>query len=215
MKNTKFFLLILGILTLKTFATASKELNLKGFLHLNNLNLEHYLKTKKYMLALFYNSDEVNDEVLKKVEMIRFTLDKSKGKVNLTIADVDMKEDLKIAKRFNVFNPGTIAYLANEKAVLFKSKTDELDYEGESLDIEEAKKELKVWLLKRVIQPSEPFIELDQIEEFRKSHDRTITYAGLKNKYYAIFRYVASSFDDIHFAHSFSHPVIFYNIFRL
>lgn len=197
----------LQILTaLISFAISSSQIGLESFLNLNKMNLDHYLNNNKYMLAIFVDSLESSKDLQRKIEMMKFTKEKSDKKVNLVLAYVDIKEDLKIAKRFNVFKSGTIVYLANQRGVIFSPK----DKSGLPVGIEEAKKELKVWLLTRIIKPSEPFTELEKIEEFRKTHDKTVTYAGLKNKYYAIFRYVASSYPDIHFAHSFSPPVNFF-----
>lgn len=55
--------------------------------------------------------------------------------------------------------------------------------------------------------PSNPYNHYDQYEKMQEKHDLVVNFAGLKNKFYEMFRYVASTYHDLYFMHTFSAPV--------
>lgn len=55
--------------------------------------------------------------------------------------------------------------------------------------------------------PSSPYNSHDQYEKMQEKHDLVVNFAGLKNKFYEMYRYVASTYNDLHFMHTFSAPV--------
>lgn len=67
--------------------------------------------------------------------------------------------------------------------------------------------DVAAWLKKRIILPSHGYSTYDQYEKMQEKHDLVVSFRGQKNKYYEMFRYVASTYHDLHFAHTFSAPV--------
>ena len=165
----------------------------QGLTEMSNINIEPLFNNNKYMLAYFTNTLDCNQICEEKIEIIKEAAKQIKDKVEFQLVFINTKDSKRVTKSLRVVDIPSIAYLANSKAVIYSGDVDV--------------KQLVTWLKKRIIQPSQPFSTNDESEKLRNQHDRMVQYAGLRNKYYQIYRYVASSYEDLLFAHSFSAPV--------
>ena len=181
-----FLLLISTVLSANYFEN-------EGLSEMSNINIEPLFNSQKHILAYFTNTLECDELCQERIRLIKDAAEQIKDKVEFELVFINVKESKRVTKTLRVVDIPSIAYLANSKAVIYNGDVDV--------------KELLVWLKKRIILPSEPFSSNDDSDKLKTKHNRVVQYAGLRNKYYQIYRYVASSYDDLAFAHSFSAPV--------
>lgn len=166
-----------------------------GVMQITNLNHDHHFAEHKYILA--YVDDF--SKGCPKCEQARLIMeDVAKtipARFEIKLAFINRKTDSALLKKLKLFENKRFAYLANRRAVPFRD------------NIWKAKS-VASWLKKRIIKPSISFMYDVDFEGHEKSHPRIVTYVGKRNKYYNIFRYVISSYEDIQFLHSFSTPVL-------
>ncbi len=163
---------------------------------MNKLNSAALFKTYPYMVALV--TEDMDCSTSQCQEAIELLLKSSKEisyKFPLQPVWINSKDNKLLAKKLRVVETECLVYLANNKAVVY--------YEDWEL------KSLNIWIKKRMILPSIAYSKHDQLESMNGEHDLVVSYGGLKNQYYKMFRYIASSYTDLTFAHSFSAPVSF------
>lgn len=164
-----------------------------GITEMNNLNSEPLFNTNKFMLGYFSDGSECDEDCLHNLNIMVEARVNISDRENITLVWVNTKENRRVAKNLRIADIPSIAYLANNKAVVYQG-----DYESEDLNL---------WLRKRIILPSEPFSSHDELDALKLDKNRVVVYAGARSKYYQRFRYVASSYSELSFAHSFSAPV--------
>lgn len=165
-----------------------------GFIEMNKINMEPLYEENKYMLGYFSQNESCDEDCKEALELIKQAREAVKDRIpEMTLVYINSKENKKLVRELRVVDIPSIAYLANRRAVLYND-----DYDAESFAI---------WLRKRIILPSEGFSNTDNIDGMKNAWNLVVTYAGKRNRYYEMFRYVASSYSDLHFGHSFSAPV--------
>lgn len=169
--------------------------SLTGLSQISNLNEDYFFAEHKYVLAYIDNTSGKCKKCDKARKLLEEVVQKVPARFGLKIAFINKKTDSALLKNLKIFETPCFAYLANRRAVPYRD------------DIWNSAA-ISKWLKKRIIKPSYPFEYETDFEGHERSHPRVVTYAGKRNKYYNIFRYVASSYEDIHFLHSFSPPVL-------
>lgn len=165
-----------------------------GFIEMNKLNSEALFKTHEYMLGLVTEDKDCQTEDCKEgMELILKTAAEVQKKIKIQPVWINSKDNKLLVKKLRIVELESIVYLANGRAVVYQD-----DWEL---------KELAVWLKKRTILPSEGFSKHDELDPMKSEHDLVVMYGGIRNQYYKMFRYIASTYNDLHFAHSFSAPV--------
>lgn len=167
----------------------------EGVMQISNLNYDHYFAEHKYILAYIDDFSKDCKKCTKARQIIEEVAKDVPARFGLKIAYINRKTDSALLKKLKLFDNRRFAYLANSRAVPFRDNTW-------------SSKAISRWLKHRIIKPSIAFMYDVDFEGHEKSHPRIVTYAGKRNKYYNIYRYAASSYEDIHFLHSFSPPVL-------
>ena len=168
---------------------------LEGLSQITNLNQDHYFAEHKYILAYVDDMSKGCKKCAKAREIMMDVVPKVPQRFEIKLAFINKKTDSALLKKLKIFESRVFVYLANNRAVPFRENTW-------------TSKAVARWLKTRIIKPSQPFEYETEFENLEKNHPRLVTYAGKRNKYYNIFRYVASSYEDINFIHSFSPPVL-------
>lgn len=190
---TRQAILLVAIgLTLAAFAQAHA---FEGMLQLTNMNHDDYFTEHKYMLAYVDDFSKGCKKCSRAREILEETLKLAPPKFPMKLAYINRKTDSALLKKLKLFENRRFVYLANKRAVPFRD-----NYWNA--------KSIAKWLKNRMIKPSIPFMYDVDFEGHEKAHPRIVTYVGKRNKYYYMFRYVASSYEDIYFLHSFSPPVL-------
>jgi hypothetical protein len=165
-----------------------------GFLEMNKLNSEALFKSHEYMLALVTEDKDCQTEDCKEgIELILKSIASANEKIQVQPVWINSKDNKLLVKKLRIVEGESIVYLANGRAVVYQE-----DWEQD---------ELTLWLKKRAIMPSTGFSKYDELDPMKNEHDLVVIYGGIRNQYYRMFRYVASTYNDLHFAHSFSAPV--------
>jgi len=159
------------------------------------MNHEDYFNDHKYILAYVDDFSKDCRKCKRAREILEETLKLMSEKFKMKMAFINRKTDSALLKKLKLFENRRFAYLANNRAVPFRD------------DVWNPRS-IARWLKKRMIKPSNAFMYDVDFEGLEKVHPRIVTYVGKRNKYYYMFRYVASSYEDIHFLHSFSPPVL-------
>ena len=165
----------------------------EGYLSLNSLNYDHHLTEQKYILA-YVNDFSKCKKCESRSKLLEEVASLLPAKFDIKTAVIDSSQAGAMIKRLKILDEDCFVYLANKRAVVFRG--------GHSA------KEISKWVKRRIVKPSEPYLYDVDFEKLEKEHPRVVSYVGKRNKYYNIFRYVSSSFEDIHFVHSFSTPVL-------
>lgn len=168
-----------------------------GIIQLTNLNHEHFFGEHKYILAYVdkASSKQPCKKCQKAFDLIKSVAPTVPARFEVQLAFINQKTDSALLKKLKIFENRLFVYLANNRAVPFRDNIWSL-------------KSLSRWLKERIIKPSTPYMYDTDFEGHEKAHPRIVSYVGKRSKYYNIFRYVASSFEDIKFLHSFSTPVL-------
>jgi thiol-disulfide isomerase/thioredoxin len=159
------------------------------------MNHEDYFNDHKYILAYVDDFSKDCRKCKRAREILEETLKLMSEKFKMKMAFINRKTDSALLKKLKLFENRRFAYLANNRAVPFRD------------DVWNPRS-IARWLKKRMIKPSNAFMYDVDFEGHEKVYPRIVTYVGKRNKYYYMFRYVASSYEDIHFLHSFSPPVL-------
>lgn len=169
-----------------------------GFSEMNKLNSAALFKTHEYMLAVVTEDKDCEGADCKEaIELVLKTIAEVQEKVQVQPVWINSMDNKKLVKKLRIVESESIVYLANGRAVVYQG-----DWDLENLS---------VWLKKRVILPSVGFSKFDELEPMYNQYDLVVTYGGIRSQYYKMFRYIAGTYDDLHFAHSFSAPVSFDN----
>lgn len=186
---------ILAGVFLALLVTAATGHAFDGVMQVTNLNEDHHFAEHKYILTYVDDFSKGCKKCARAREIMEEVVKAVPSRFEMKLAFINRKTDSALLKKLKLFENKRFAYLANRRAVPFRD------------NIWNAKS-LTKWLKQRIIKPSIPFMYDVDFEGHEKSHPRIVTYVGKRNKYYNIFRYVASSYEDIHFLHSFSPPVL-------
>lgn len=166
----------------------------QGFIEMNKINMEPLYEENKYMLGYFSEDESCDEDCREALELIKQAREAVRDRIpEMTLVYINTKENKKLVRELRVVDIPSIGYLANRRVVLYNE-----DYDSESFAI---------WLRKRIILPSEGYSTSDNMDGMKNAWNLVVTYAGKRNRYYEMFRYVASSYSDLHFGHSFSAPV--------
>lgn len=171
----------------------------EGFTEMNKINMEPLFSENKYMLGFFTEEENCESQDCRQaLDLIKSAREAVKDRIpEVKMVYINAKENKKLVRELRVVDIPSIAYFANKRVVIYPE-----DYDTETFAI---------WLRKRIILPSEGYSNGENLEGVKNAHNLVVTYAGKRNRYYEMFRYVASSYTDLKFAHSFSAPVfIFY-----
>lgn len=192
---TRTWLVVIFCLVILKDAYCSTANPLEGLIQLTNMNHDHYFAEYKYILAYVDDLSKGCKKCKTAKKILLDTLPTIPKRFEFKLAYINRKTDSALLKKLKLFENRKFAYLANNRAVPYRENVWNT-------------KSLSKWIKKRIIKPSHTFELETDFEGHEKSHPRVVTYAGLRNKYYNIFRYIASSYEDIHFLHSFSTPVL-------
>lgn len=167
---------------------------------MNKLNSEAFFKTHEYMLAIVTEDKECQTEDCQEgMELVLKTIAEVQDKIKVQPVWINSLDNKKLCKKLRIVESESIVYLANGRAIVYQEDWD--------------LKELSIWLKKRAILPSVGYSKHDELDPIEKEHDLVVSYGGIRNQYYKMFRYVAGTYDDLHFAHSFSAPVSIHHYF--
>jgi len=180
-------------LTIMVNLTHQNYFDSQKLTEMNKLNKNHLYTQHKYMLGYFADGVECDEECKETIEILKKTKNQISEKIPIEIVWINSNENRKLVKELRVIEVPSIAYLANKKVVVYQGDEDT--------------KSLSQWIKKRVILPSEGYSKSDEIDGIKAAWNIFVNYVGKRNRYYQAFRYVASSYADLHFVHSFSAPV--------
>ena len=169
----------------------------EGIIHLTNLNYEHYFAEHKYIIAYIDKSGLKGEckKCQKAVDLLKAAAATVPSRFEIKLAFISRKTDSALLNRLRIFENQMFAYIANDRAVPYRDNNWSVKTFGR-------------WIRERIIKPSTPYMYETDFENHEKAHPRIVSYVGKRSKYYNIFRYIASSYEDIKFLHSFSTPVL-------
>lgn len=174
----------------------------KGIIEMNKLNSDALFLTHKYILSFTTEDKTCTSEACSEgIQLLLQTIESLKNKYTIQPVWINALDNRRLVRKLRIVEMESIAYLANNKAVVYQ-------------DAMELKK-IVTWMKKRLILPSQGYGTYDEMETMRNEHDLVVSYGGIKNQYYDLFRYIAGTYNDLHMAHSFSAPVsnsIFFKI---
>jgi hypothetical protein len=165
----------------------------QGYTEMNKLNMNHLYAENQFILGYFSEGSECDQDCQEIISLLSETQKNLEERLEIKLVWINSDENRKLVKELRVIEVPSIAYMANKKVVIY--------------DGEEDSKSLGTWIKKRVIMPSEPYSKSDDIDGIKNDWNIFVNYVGRRNKYYQAFRYVASSYSNLHFVHSFSAPV--------
>lgn len=180
-------------------STHSNYFESQGLKEMNNLNNDPMFSQHKYMLAYVSETASCDSDCKESISVMISAQTMLKTKADFTLVYIIAQDSKRVVKSLRIVDFDSIAYLANRKSIIYQN------------EVEAA--QLKKWLKKRIILPSEGYSGHEGLDKMKTNNNRVVTYAGKRNKYYERFRYVASSYVDLHFAHSFSAPVFWDSYF--
>ena len=181
------------LITLLATQTTQNHFEKNDITEMNKLNMEPLYQDNRYMLAYFTTDLTCNEDCKEIVELMKQAQEACEANVDVKLVYINVKENQKLIKRLRVIDYPSLGYLANLKAVIYDG-----DYNVEALS---------KWIKQRVYLPSQGFSRHHEMDQIKTNNNLVVTYAGKRNKYYQMFRYVASSYSDLKFVHSFSAPV--------
>lgn len=167
-----------------------------GITEMNKINVEPLYAENKYMLGYFSRGETCDEDCQEAIELMKSAKEAVKDRIpEMKLVYINAKENKKLVRELRVADVPSVAYLANKRVVIYPG-----EYDTETF---------AVWLRKRIILPSEGYDNGESLDAIKNAWNLVVTYGGKRNRYYDMFRYVAGSYADLHFAHSFSAPVIF------
>lgn len=189
MRTVVLFIILAGVINAQ-----GSYFEKEGLTEMLKINKDPLYAENKYMLGYFSEDGNCNEVCKNAIKIMKQVKEEVKERIpDIKLIFVNGKENKKLVRDLRVVDVPSIAYLANKRVVIYNGEDD-----AESL---------KIWLKKRVILPSEGYSSGEDIDGMKDAWNLVVTYAGKRNRYYEMFRYVASSYADLHFGHSFSAPV--------